>query len=242
MPERNSEQKFGKRYHRKTYTNTYQRRWEESPVQSRESAKEIILNHIKSLEHDRVDIGKLNYLGIGAGTGLTEFNSYMNGLEKFKTVTILDIAKRHSSFIYPVKNVFNLEADAENLPIKTGSIDLATCLMSQDLYPDRDKSTQEIRRVLIPEGKAIVFLHHQKNFEGALKAVEPGEASVHPESVELYKHLLANNKLFKNERAIRKHYEGNGLAVEKINEHKPENPADYWNYWWEVVLRKKAKK
>jgi len=237
MTEKAPQRKYDKKYFRDEYTQTYLRRWEESPVHSRKNASELIREHVKSLEKSGTDLGKLNYLGIGAGPGLTEFHNYSDCLEKFKSVAILDIAKRTPAFSRSdAKNVIDLEGDAENIPVKTGSIDLATCLLSQDFYPNRDKSTQEIRRILKPGAKAIVFLHHPESYRGILKLTKNAE------DASFFNHMLSGDRLFYDKERIRKHYEGNGLIVTGIRERKPKKPEEYWGYWWEVLLSKKAGK
>jgi ubiquinone/menaquinone biosynthesis C-methylase UbiE len=229
---------------REAYTRIYQDHKEDSPEGSKIQAHRIIRGEVKRLRKAGVDLGQVNYLGVGAGKGFTEAGCWHDALRHLGSVVLLDIAKRkpktapknHGKYAGKYGNVANLEADAMTLPVKDSSIGILSCHMSQDFFPDRDASTREIKRVMEPGGIAAVFLHHPKMFRKIIEN-DPGHAYGH-----FWRHLLAKGKLFSSRADIERHYKSHGFDVERIEEHTPGKRDGYADYWWEVVLRKKTAK
>jgi ubiquinone/menaquinone biosynthesis C-methylase UbiE len=225
---------------------------EESPIIARWSAVKSIKAHVRQLEKDKVDLSKCVYLGIGAGPGLTEGKSYRGVLSKFGAVIISDIAQRapllengKSRPFGFVSNVYNVELDAQKLhPIPNDSVHLLTCLFAQDFFSDRKRSTQEMKRVLRPDGKAIVFLHHPKNYELFLNTLEKRNLLSkigNPEMLDLYRTMLRDKWFFPDIESIRRHFESNGLKVDKVEEksYTLRKKPDFQDWWYEVHLSKK---
>lgn len=225
---------------------------EESPIIARWSAIKAIKDHVRQLEQKRGDLSKCNYLGIGSGPGLTEAKSYRGMLSKFGHVIISDLALRRPllengksrPFGY-VGNVTNIKLDGQRLRhLPDSSIHLLTCLFAQDFFPDRRRSTLEMRRVLRPDGKAIVFLHHPKSYESLLNAVEKYKLHsriVNPEMLEDYKTYLNDKWFFSNVNDVRRHFEQNGFIVDKVEEkmYALKKKPDFQDWWYEVHLSKK---
>lgn len=231
---------YGQEFMRREYTSMYAREKEDSPERSKVSARKIIRSEVNRLSRHGVDLGTVNYLGVGAGKGYTEAGVWHEALSKIGNVTLLDIAKRRPKTV-PKKNgkyanVANMEADAMRLPVKDNSTDILSCHMSQDFYPDRDGSTAEFGRVLKPGGLAVVFLHHPQMFRQILE-YEPGHAYGR-----FWRHLMAKEKVFSKKQDIENHYKSHGFDVEKVEEHVPGKNEHKTDYWWEVVLRKKLAK
>jgi ubiquinone/menaquinone biosynthesis C-methylase UbiE len=218
--------RFGSGFMRDVYSETYSRfKGEDSPELAKESARRAL----RRLSAGIAPGG--SYLGIGAGSGFTEAGMKQH-LAKFSSVVILDIAKRRPK-MRREENVLNVEADAMFLPVKSASVDLASCLMSQDFYEDRGKATREMLRVLKPGGHAVVFLHHEKMLRANLScgALESRQAA--------FTHsLLENGGVFRDAGEIREHYESNGFQVLEVGEHVPGKFEPRTDYWWEAVLRK----
>ena len=231
---------YGQEFMRREYSQMYTREKEDSPERSKVNARKLVRAEVGRLERAGADLGKVSYLGVGAGKGYTEAGVWHDALAKVGNVALIDIAKRKPKTVPKPNgkyaNVSNLEADAMRLPVKDSSVNILSCHMSQDFYPDRDASTKEISRVMEPDGMAAIFLHHPKMFRTILEN-EPGHAYGH-----FWRYLIAKDKVFSSRQDIEKHYKSHGFDVEKIEEHVPgknENKADYW---WEVVLRKKMGK
>jgi ubiquinone/menaquinone biosynthesis C-methylase UbiE len=87
-------------------------------------------------------------------------------------------------------NVSWMEAYADDLPLSDGSFDLAVIHQGLQFFPDKPKALQEIRRVLVPDGKLAVsaWRSHEYNpvnratasviekFFGQFPGVTPGVA------------------------------------------------------------------
>lgn len=229
MQARGGGEAFGSRFMRKTYSEIYRRyKGEDSPETAKNNARRMLRRLASALPDGS------NYLGIGAGSGFTEAGM-KDAFKKFGSVTILDIAKRKPKMGVGrgQANVLNVEADAQLLPVRPNSMDLVSCLMSQDFYADRDKATKDMFRVMKPGAHAVVFLHHPEMMRRNLEAgrLETAQAA-------FTAHLLGRQGVFADEEALKSHYSRHGFKVESVHEHVPGRLEPKGDYWWEVVLRK----
>jgi ubiquinone/menaquinone biosynthesis C-methylase UbiE len=100
-----------------------------------------------------------NVLEIGAGTG-TNLKYYDYGKLKSLTITDQDLSPALTSYKYPKNfNVRTLQADAENLPFESGSMDSIVFTLVFCSVTDPYAGFNEIRRVLKPDGR-IFFIEH----------------------------------------------------------------------------------
>jgi len=220
---------FGSGFMRGIYSEIYRKhKGEDSPELAKNNARKMLRALASSLPEGS------NYLGIGAGSGFTEAGMGY-AFKKFGSVTILDIAKRRPKMSAKRGhgNVLNVEADAQVLPIKPDSMDLVSCLMSQDFYADRDVASREMFRVMKPGAHAVVFLHHPEMMRRNL-----GGGRLETAQAAFTAHLLEKQRLFADKEALKSHYSRHGFKVESVHEHVPGKLEPKGDYWWEVVLRK----
>lgn len=121
-----------------------------------------ILNLINQINQIKGENKKVLEVGCGIGSDLVRF------AKKGGKVTGIDISPRSIKLAkenFKVAGVKgNLKvADAENLPFKDGSFDLVYSMGVLHHIPNTQEGIEEIYRVLLPGGKAIVMLYH-KNF------------------------------------------------------------------------------
>ena len=94
-------------------------------------------------------------LDVGCGTGLMSTMLAAQGRRVVGvdlSAAMIARAKRHSG-----SSVTFLEADAESLPIATGSFDAVVNLISLHHYPDPSRAVAEFRRVLRPGGRLVLI-------------------------------------------------------------------------------------
>ncbi|MDP3385762.1 MAG: class I SAM-dependent methyltransferase [Eubacteriales bacterium] len=100
-----------------------------------------------------------NVLEIGAGTG-TNLKYYQYDKLKSLTITDQDLSPALLNHKYPEDlNIKTIEADAENLPFETASMDSVVFTLVFCSVTDPYAGLNEIRRVLKPGGR-IFFIEH----------------------------------------------------------------------------------
>ena len=117
-------------------------------------AKDIYPPEIKGeLEKILKDKSNLNILDIGAGTGaLSDFVYEINPNSKF-----ICVDPAFGMLKYAPNYTFKVVGVAENLPVKSDSIDLILIGEAIHHFRDVDKSLVEIKRVLKKDGILFLF-------------------------------------------------------------------------------------
>ena len=103
-----------------------------------------------------------NILEVGCGMGT---DALMFAREGFK-VTGLDITPAHLVLAEKLFNLYNargtfLEGNAEALPFPDNTFDCVYSFGVLHHTPDTGKAINEIRRVLVPQGRAVNMLYHK---------------------------------------------------------------------------------
>lgn len=223
------------------YSNFYKRELNDSPDEVIDEASKYIGKLAREVPAGGV------YLGIGAGRGHTEAKVWHTNMRHLN-VHLLDIAKRKPVLIKNGKPgdhlpVVNHTGDAQDLKeFNDESVDLASCVMSQDFYDNRRAATRNAWRVLKPGAKFVLYLHHPEMFRVGLKENADYYDTVKPEIKDFWNKLLRRNKLFKNKDDLTRHYMREGFSVLEVSEHTPAEKEDKDNFWWKVVLEKPRRK
>lgn len=111
-----------------------------------------------------------------------------------------------------------VRASADAIPFQDGSIDLATCGLSQHLFEDRDEFVNELFRVLGPDAYAVITDHHPNAYCGDKRAMKEYGA-------------------FGTGRAAKEYYGRAGFETIKCSHHAQEDDIDDEDMWL-IVLRK----
>jgi ubiquinone/menaquinone biosynthesis C-methylase UbiE len=104
-------------------------------------------------------------LDIGSASGVFSYAI----APKVKKVVSLDLSyqmvyllRQHSQENH-IGNLYPLQQNGENLGFKSASFDLAFCYATLSLVPDPMKLLEEVRRILVPGGKAILDITNKYN-------------------------------------------------------------------------------
>ncbi len=122
-----------------------------------------------------IDFGGKTILDIGCGSGMlsTFFNQHKNYVG-------LDLNKRASFQILKDESHEYAQANALQLPVSSGSIDVAIVMDSFEHFPDQVAAAREIRRVLKKNGHVLLSVPTYANVAGIVKKWSESNGSYEP--------------------------------------------------------------
>jgi ubiquinone/menaquinone biosynthesis C-methylase UbiE len=162
----------------------------------------------KTLEIGRPDSG-WEALDVATGGGHTalKFAPYAARVVATDlTVEMLRAARAHL-LAQGATNVWFVAADAEDLPFRTGKLELVTCRIAPHHFPNVPRFVAECARVLKPGGRLLVQDHVLPEDEQAAQYVDAFEKLRDP----------SHNRAF-GEAEWRALFEGAGLTVERVEQ------------------------
>ncbi|MBN1481252.1 class I SAM-dependent methyltransferase [candidate division KSB1 bacterium] len=104
-------------------------------------------------------------LDIGCGSGILA-----SFFQHHKSYLGLDINLRESFRILKDQSHFYAQANALQMPLHDGSVDVAICMDSFEHFPDQIAATKEMKRVLKPDGFILLSVPNYANIAGLVKA------------------------------------------------------------------------
>ena len=134
----------------------------------------------------------------------------------------VDLSK-HRSNVLPAERF--REGSHEHLPFEDASVHgvISVCAFT---YADRDESAQELHRILVPGGKAMLVLHHPEQLAQRLADKYAKHFNGNPDVFDAYYRVNARRlalrepaetrcalNLFENEWAIRRFFESHGFRI-----------------------------
>lgn len=137
---------------------------------------------------------------IGCGTGLME-----RKLKKSRFTVGLDISiKMLRKAVKKFRSKLNyswINADAENMPIKDNSIDLALMITVIQNIPNKDKLIREIERILKNKGTVIItYPKSHYTLEKALKEIQKSNLKITRINDKVTKDIIIKLKKVNSER------------------------------------------
>lgn len=128
---------------------------EEYYKQLPESTNFSVSWHYRYIAGKLGNLSGIRVLDIACGTGewlglLQQYGAIINGIDLSSRA--IGVCKKR----YGNNNFYT--GQAENLPFKTGTIDLITCLGSMEHFVDPEQALTEMRRVAKPDAKYVILV------------------------------------------------------------------------------------